>query len=146
MALGCFFNSVSNLMLKYALTEIGVWDGFFWPRLGVFAGAGAMLIVPVVRQRMWQRLSRIGRDTYAMIAGNEGVALAAVYALTLAYGVGPLTLVSPINATQALFTMFFVWGVNRIRPNTVPDKTDRRRLAIRLLPFGMILLGVYLLR
>lgn len=145
MVVGCFVNSISQLMLKYALEEISVWGGFFWPRLGVFAGALALLTLPSIRKRLWSAVRGIGWRVNLLIMGSEGTALGAVYTMTLAYDRGPLTLVSASSGAQPLFIMLFVWLVNRIRADTVPDKTDRRLLAIRLLPLGMIALGVYLL-
>lgn len=145
MVAGCFVNSVSQLMLKYALQETSDWDGFFWPRLGVFAGALAMLLVPSHRRRLRSSLREIGPGTYSLILGNEGLALFAVFLLTLAYDRGLLTLVSASSAVQPLFIIALVWVVNRVKPGLVPDRTDRRVLAVRLLPLGMIILGVYLL-
>lgn len=145
MVAGCFINSISQLMLKYALKEISDWDGFFWPRLGVFLGAVVMLLLPTIRKRLLSTLREIRKGDYLLIVGNEGAALGAVFALTLAYAQGPLTLVSASSAIQPLFIMLFVWCVNRIKPDTVPDEADRRLIILRLLPLGMIGLGVYLL-
>jgi hypothetical protein len=39
MVMACFVRSLSDLSLKYGLTDLNGWDGFFWPRLGIFAVA-----------------------------------------------------------------------------------------------------------
>ncbi len=145
MVVGSFVSSMSQLMLKHALEEISASDGFFWPRLGVFAGTSAMLALPSIRKRLWSAVRRIGRQVNLLIMCSEVMALVAVYVMTLAYSRGPLTLVSASGAVQPLFATLFMWLVNRIRAGTVPDRADRRLLALRLLPLGMIALGLHLL-
>lgn len=145
MLAGCFFNSISQLMLKSSLQEIRTLDGFFWPRIGVFLGGVILIMAPSRRRALGSAFRGMDRRVYGLIAGNEVIALAAVLAMTLAYGEGPLTLVTASSATQPLFVIFFVWLVNRLRPGTVPDRTDRRLFAVRLLPLTMIGIGVYLL-
>jgi transporter family protein len=145
MVVACFIYSLNSFMLKFALEEISVWDGFFWPRMGVFAGALALLLLPSVRRQLSTALRNIGWRVNVLIMGSEGAALVAVYAMTLAFDRGPLTLVSASSATQPIFIMLFVWIVNRIRSDTIPDRTDRRLAIVRLLPLGLIAIGVYLL-
>jgi drug/metabolite transporter (DMT)-like permease len=145
MLLGCIFSSVSQLLLKLALDDISVENGFFWPRLGVFGGALVILVFPSIRQQLRVSVRGIGVQTNVLILVSEIFALGAVYALTLAFDRGPLALVSTVPATQILFIMFFVWTVNRIQTGTIPDVTDPSVFVKRLMLVSMIICGVYLL-
>jgi hypothetical protein len=90
-------------------------------------------------------IKNIGWRVNLLIMGSEATALGGTFAITLAYALGPLTLVSATRSTQPLFVMLLVWVVNSIRQGVVPDRADRRLWVLRLLPMIMIVGGVYLL-
>lgn len=146
MILACFVRSLSDLLLKSALEKVSVADGFFWPRIGIFAGACVPLGFAFVRKRLWLTIKQIGIRANLLIMGSEGAALLGTGAFTLAYAMGPLTLVSASSSVQPLLIVLLVWLLNWLHPNTIPDNTDRRSFLIRVLPFLMTIIGVYLLQ
>jgi drug/metabolite transporter (DMT)-like permease len=143
MVLACFVRSLSDLLLKYPLAEISVWEGFVWPRLGIFAGALTVLAFGSRRQRLWPVIKQLGWRVNLLIMGNEVAALGATLALTLAYEYGPLTLVSATGSTQPLFILLLVWLVNSISKGAIPDHTNRQVILLRLLSLLMITFGAY---
>lgn len=109
--------------------------------VGIFAGALVVLAFGTMRQQLWITIKRLGRRMNLLIMGSEVTTLGG----PLAYDRGPLTLVSASGSTQPLFIVLFVWGVNLIRQSTVPDRTNLRLCAVRLLPLFMLIFGAYLL-
>jgi drug/metabolite transporter (DMT)-like permease len=141
----CFVRSLSDLLLKCPLQEISAWDGFFWPRLGIFSAASAILVFGSTRRQLWEALQQMGWRVNLLIGGSETTALVGILAITLAYAVGPLALVSASSATQPLFILLLVWLLNRLKPGLVPNRADRRPLVNRFVPLLLIIAGVYLL-
>lgn len=146
MVAACLVRSLSDLLLKYPLQEINAWDGFFWPRLGIFIGALAILASGSMRRQLWSALRQMSWRINLLIGGSEATALAGVLAITLAYAYGgPLALVSASSSTQPLFILLLVWLLNRIKPGMVSDRADRCLLTHRFIPLLLIIVGVYLL-
>jgi hypothetical protein len=143
MVAACLVRSLSDLLLKYPLQEISARDGFFWPRLGIFIGALAILACGSTRRQLWIALRQMNWRINLLIGSSEATALVGVLAITLAYAYGPLTLVSASSATQPLFILLLVWLLNKIKPGMVPDRTDRCLLTHRFIPLLLIIVGVY---
>jgi transporter family protein len=145
MVVACFVRSLSDLSLKYALTELNDWDAFFWPRLGIFAGAVVVVLVGPGPQRLVTAVKEIGWPINLLIMGNEVACLGATLANTLAYARGPLTLVAAAGSVQPLFILLLVATVNMVKRGLIPEQTGWRLGALRLPPLGMIISGTYLL-
>jgi uncharacterized membrane protein len=145
MVAACLVRSLSDLFLKYPLQEISPQDGFFWPRLGIFIGALAIVACGSTRHQLRVALRQMSWRINLLIGGSEATALVGVLAITLAYQHGPLGLVSASGATQPLFILLLVWLLNRIKPGMVPDRTNRCLLTNRFIPLLLIIGGVYLL-
>ncbi|MCL4299197.1 MAG: EamA family transporter [Anaerolineae bacterium] len=143
MVAACLVRSLSDLLLKYPLQEINAWDGFFWPRLGIFIGVLAILACGSTRRQLWLALRQMNWRINLLIGSSETIALVGVLAITLAYEYGPLALVSASSATQPLFILLLVGLLHRIKPGMVPDSRDRCLLANRLMPLLLIIGGVY---
>lgn len=145
MVLACFVRSLSDLSLKYALAELSGWDGFFWPRLGLFAGAVVVVLVGPGPGKLVTTIKGMGWPTNLLIMGNEVIALGATLANTLAYARGPLTLVAAAGSVQPLLILLLVATVNAVRRDLVPEQTNWRLGALRLPCLCLIISGAYLL-
>lgn len=145
MIAACFVRSLSDLMLKYALTELTSWDGFFWPRWGIFAGTLVILVFHPGRQQWSVAIKTIGLRVNLLILVSEIIALGGTLAITLAYDRGPLTLVSASSSIQPLFILLFIWAVNLIKQGTIPERATLKQCIPRLLPLLVIIFGAYLL-
>jgi transporter family protein len=145
MVVACFVRSLSDLSLKYALTELGEWDGFFWPRLGIFAGAIVVVMAGPGLPRLVTTIKGMGWQPNLLIMGNEAISLGATLAYTLACARGPLTLVTATGSIQPLLILLFVVAVNALKRGLVPEQVNWRLDALRLPSLGLIILGAYLL-
>jgi hypothetical protein len=145
MVIACFVRSLSDLSLKYALAELGDWDGFFWPRLGIFVGAIVVVLVGPGLPRLVTTIKGMGWQPNLLIMGNEFISLGATLANTLAYARGPLTLVTATGSVQPLLILLFVAVVNVIRRGLVPEQANWRMDALRLPSLALIIFGAYLL-
>ena len=145
MVLACFVRSLSDLSLKYALTELHEWDAFFWPRLGLFAGAVVVGLARLGPGQVATTIKRIGWQLNLLIMGNEAISLAATLANTLAYARGPLTLVAAAGSVQPLLILLLVATVNAVKRSLVPEQTDWRLGVLRLPCLGLMITGAYLL-
>lgn len=145
MVIACFVRSLSDLSLKYALTELNDWDGFFWLRLGIFAGAVVMVLVGPGSERLLTTIKGMGWPINLLVMGNEGICLGATLANTLAYARGPLTLVAAAGSVQPLLILLLVAVANIIRRGLVPEQANWRLGVLRLPCLGLIISGAYLL-
>jgi transporter family protein len=145
MVLACLVRSLSDLSLKYTLTELDGWDGFFWPRLGLFAGAVVIALVGLGPGQLATTIKRIGWPTNLLIMGNEAISLGAILANTLAYARGPLTLVAAAGSVQPLLILLLVAAVNLVKRGLVPEQANWRLGILRLPCLCLMISGAYLL-
>jgi bacterial/archaeal transporter family protein len=145
MVVACFVRSLSDLTLKYTLTELSGWDGFFWPRLGIFAGAVVVVLVGPGPGRLVTTIKGMGWPANLLIMGNEVISLGATLANTLAYTRGPLTLVAATGSVQPLLILLLVTAANIVRRGLVPEQANWRLGALRLPSVCLIISGAYLL-
>src|SRR5688572_15558856 len=71
MLAACFIRSLSDLLLKCALMNLGSWDGFFWSRLGFFIGALGVLAFMSSRQQVVAAVKTTGWRTNLLIMASE---------------------------------------------------------------------------
>lgn len=145
MIMACFVRSLSDLSLKYALNELSGWNGFFWPRLGIFVGAVVVVLIGPGPQRLVTTIKGLGWPTNLVIMSNEVISLGATLANTLAYARGPLTLVAAAGSVQPVLIVLFVAAANVIRRGLVPEQANWRLGALRLPSLCLIISGAYLL-
>jgi drug/metabolite transporter (DMT)-like permease len=145
MVAACVIHSLSDLLLKYPLAELNTWSGFFWPRVGIFAAALVAVACCSIYRRLWPALKNMGWGINGLILGSEAVALAGILAITLAYDLGPLTLISALGSTQPLFILLLIGAINWIKKEAIPGRANCNLFLMRLLPMSLIISGVYLL-
>jgi drug/metabolite transporter (DMT)-like permease len=140
-----FLRSISDLCLKYTLTEMAFWDAFALSRSTLVIFALSLLLVPMIRKEIFKPFKQHGIKIVGIAGAIETFAVSNLMLVTLAYSLGPLALVSATQSTMPLFVVVYSVIALRVFPDfvTLRDKTWGATVKV-LLCIG-IALGVYLL-
>jgi drug/metabolite transporter (DMT)-like permease len=140
-----FARSISDLCLKFALTEMEYWDAFALSRSGLILFAVALLLVPLIRKEIFKPFKQHGIKIVGIAGAIETFAVINLMLVTLAFSLGPLTLVSATQSTAPLFIVIYAFIFNRLKPGFVPLRDNTWGTPVKALLCLGITLGVYLL-
>jgi uncharacterized membrane protein len=142
---GAFLRSLSDLFLKFALTDLPFWDAFALSRLGMILPALSFLFRTSINIEVRRPIVENGWKVIALVGGLEIVALVNMLLLTAAFATGPFALVSTTQSLAPLFIVLLTGLVNTVFVGLVPVRDTSLKTWHKLfLGFGC-LVGVYLL-
>jgi uncharacterized membrane protein len=142
---GAVFRSLGDLFVKVTLSTEDYWNTFGLSRAVLVPITALLLAHREHRQLIGQTLRTRGTVLLPSIAALELLAVVPLLLSTVAYGRGPLALVSAVRYTTPIFVLGLTFMLNRLWPDLVPDRPGNhllRRLALTV----AILAGVMMLR
>lgn len=132
-----------SLATGYLLRFADFWTVFGLSRLGLFLGT-----IPVFlkhRRAIKSELSgRRGLKVAALMAGNEGLALAGSLFFTLAASRGPISLVTTLASTQPLFVFVLSLILGVVAPRVFREDVGLPTLALKLGALAAMFAGMIL--
>lgn len=129
--------AVSSVAEKATYDHLPFWGGFGWLSLGA---AAAALILTAASPRARRELRSAARDRLvALYVGNEGLDLAAVYAVNLATSLAPVSLVHAVGGAQPVFILLIERFLPR-RTGSTRAEWLRTAVAAALAVVGLSLL------
>ena len=140
-----FIRSISDLCLKFALTEMDYWDAFALSRSGLIICAIALLLVPMIRKEIFKPFKQHGYKIVGIAGVIETFAVINLMLVTLAFSLGPLAFVSATQSTAPFFIVTYGFIINRLKPGFVPLRDNTWGTPMKALFCLGIALGVYLL-
>jgi uncharacterized membrane protein len=137
--------SLSDLFLKYSLTEMEYWDAFSLSRSGLIIGAMVLFSVPAIRRQIVSPIEQHGWKIIGISGVVETLAVFNLMLLTLAFSLGPLALVSATQSAVPIFILIYSVIINRVSPGFAPVRDNTWTMPVKMiLSFGLVV-GVFLL-
>lgn len=140
-----FIRSISDLSLKFALTEMEYWDAFALSRSMLAIFALALLLVPKIRIEIFKPVRQHGLKLIGIAGLIETFAVLNLMLVTLAFSLGPLALVSATQSTLPLFIIIYAVIANRIKRDFMPIQNRFWKTREKIFLSIGIVFGVYLL-
>jgi drug/metabolite transporter (DMT)-like permease len=143
---GALLRSLSDLFIKVTLTEQDYWNTFGLSRAVLLPISIVTLLHPIYRKSIGHSVRVNGLRIIPGIALLEVVAMVPQLLGVIAYGLGPLALVSTIIYSTPFFVLIFTQVLNTLRPGLVPVKTGAQSLGRQAVLILGVMVGVILLR
>jgi uncharacterized membrane protein len=141
--------AISVALLKYVYTQEGFLNGFFWSRLGSFAGGITLLLTGTHRRVFFhgwrfsisgkQRLVTVG----AVLANKVSATLGAVL-VSYAIFLGPLVFVQALSGVQFAFVFLLGLGLSWKYPQVYGESMLKREWMQKTIAIILITLGIVL--
>jgi drug/metabolite transporter (DMT)-like permease len=143
-----FFYMPYYILKKAALLHgLSVGTVFFWLLIGreLLAFSGAF-VVPRLRNRAFALVKRVGFKFYLGAGLVILTFFLGEYFGTLAYKLGPVSLVAIVGNTQLFMVILFAWACQRFVPAYAPKELlDTHTVRIKLASFILVFAGLALL-
>ena len=144
--MGALLRSLSDLFIKMTLNDQDYWNTFGLSRAVLLPISIATLFLPGYRKIIFGSVRLNGLRVIPGIGLLEVVAMIPQLLAVIAYGLGPLGLVSTIIYSTPFFVLVFTRVLNVVRPGLVPVKAGAQSLARQMVLIAGVLVGVLLLR
>ncbi len=140
----CF--AVSAVMSKQVFDDQGFVSGFVWSRIGGFAFALLILLMPKERKAVFnQPKQKSGSRTFFIfIVGQIAGALGFVL-INYAISVGPVSLVNATQGAQYGFLLLMIIALSKKFPKALSEKLSGAVLAQKIIAIALITIGIGLI-
>lgn len=138
--------AVHLVLAKFVYSTESYWNGFFWIYLGSFAGAGLLLLLPNSLKHLRAQVAALSKGGAALMVCAVALAFLADMAFLFAIKTGPVSLVSVIGSTQAVFVFVMAVFISKYFPSVIKEPIDRKTLLTKAVAISLVIAGLYLMR
>jgi drug/metabolite transporter (DMT)-like permease len=143
---GALLRSLSDLFIKITLIDQDYWNTFGLSRAVLLPISLATLIHPGYRHAIFGSVRINGFRVVPGVALLEIFAMIPQLLAVIAYGLGPLGLVSTVIYSTPFFVLILTQLLNVVRPGFVPVKSGGASLGRQMALITGVLIGVVMLR
>lgn len=144
--MGALFRSLSDLFVKITLSDQDYWNTFGLSRAALLPISIATLLHPGSRKHILESVRINGPRVVPGTAALEIFAIVPQVLSVIAYGLGPLALVSTLLYSTPFFVLIVTRLLNLVRPGLVPVKAGAHSFGRQLTLIAGVLVGVIMLR
>ncbi|MBI4010026.1 MAG: DMT family transporter [Candidatus Aenigmarchaeota archaeon] len=144
MLFSSFLVSVTDVLMKFALSTGVFWETFFIFYLGISLSQLSLFAFPSVRKHFSKAFSR--KQNFILILFLSGLMGFIGYTLfNNALLSGPVTLVSVFVSFQSLFVLLLAAFLSSKYPLIIKETIDAKTIGIKLIAIGLMAFGLFLL-
>ncbi|MEK7520214.1 MAG: DMT family transporter [Patescibacteria group bacterium] len=145
-AAAAFFAALSYFLAKIVYTESDFISGFVLGRVGTFAAACAMLLVPALRSAIFSATKAAARQSIILVGANKALASLAFIAIHYAIFLGNVTLVQALAGVQYVFLVLILTLISWKLPAIFHERAGfgaiaRKTFATLVIGFGIFILA-----
>lgn len=138
--------SVMTLLVDYGLTKISFWDYLLLDTLGSALAGLPLLLVPSVREQVFDGLSTAGIRKYIWFTGNNLLDFLGQMSIKKALALAPSAgLVTVIMQVQSFYAIVIGILLTLFLPNLIKEDITRSTLIRKLTGALIMFSGVYIL-
>ncbi len=145
LAISILFSAAYAVTIKYLLDYAGAFTVFSYSRFGAVL-AMAVIVAVVGKRTLAAEAAAAGPRTAKIVAALAVASMAAFLLITIAAETGPITAVSAILSTQALFVLVFAVLIRLTYPAALDEELSRTTLMQKVLGTLLMLIGVALVK
>lgn len=146
-----FIVAIAYLMFKHISNSESFITWYIWTRVGVFAGALALLFVPTWKKNIFNSFSSAKKNkthaakTGGIFIGNKIIGGTSTLLLTYAIKLGSVTLINSLVSLQYVFVLAIVAILSRTRAHIFQEKLLFWDWAQKIAAIGIIAVGMFLI-
>lgn len=135
----------STVFLKKLFIQTSFWNGFFWSRLAIAAGAMLFLLKPSNLSLIRQNLKTASRSVKTAVVANKILAGLASLLILLAVKLGEVSLVNALTGLQFAFLLFLTILLTKKFPRFFYETQHYHALTRKIAATIIIIIGLVVL-
>lgn len=140
-----FFWAISGVLMKFALNANSFSKILSYESWGIGLGALTIyFIMGSVRKAFKKSIKTVTKRALKVIILNELLYVSAKSFTFLAFSLGTVTLVSVLENTQALYSIFLGVILTKLFPSVFREQISKKDLAKKMVASSLFLLGIFL--
>lgn len=145
--LAILFGASSLVLTKYVFTQQGFISGFIWTRVGSFLTALSFLILPNLRQSIFEAGRQAKSGISLLLVSNKALAGVASVLINFSISLGSVSLINAMQGIQYAFLLVLTLILSKKFPQILQEKITKsiliqKILAILLIGAGLVILAV----
>ncbi|MGE5404287.1 MAG: DMT family transporter [Candidatus Saccharibacteria bacterium] len=137
--------AVSSVLFKIASPSGSVAGAIAYQNLGFALGGIVFLVLPQLGERVFRLCRSTRMLSLILLFLDTGLFLVGKVCSAYAISRGPVSLVSAVGSTQAIFAILFGWIFGTVAPAIFKENIARRRLLLELIMASAMVLGLWLI-
>ena len=134
------FISMAYPIDKWILGSMDKWEYIAHNFLGASVG-----FLFLLKQKYRRSFLELAKGSWHLVLGSNLIGAGFDALLIYAISLGPISLISPLLQTQAMFLLFYTIFLTRFFPKILKEEVEVRVTGIKLAAILIILAGVYLI-
>lgn len=143
LAVSSILWAISDIMTKYALEYISVWNMYWISHLILPLAFFSISFRPSVFREIMNFQKR--NSSVIMLALNETMAVTALILFYLSMQRGPVSLVSAIYSSRTLFVFLYAVVISRFSHLLLEERSSRGTLLLRFVAISLIVVGIVII-
>lgn len=142
------FFSLYFVFAKYIFENQEFLSGFVWTRIGVFAAAILLLVIPDNRKIIFNTTKKITSGAGGLFVFNKAMAGTATLAINYAIKQAPSSSAAIVNALEGIkyiFILILTFFLSKKMPHIIEEQISISALAQKIFAISFIFIGIFIL-
>ena len=125
------------VLMKSVIDAQGFIPIFTGMEFGIFAGTFSLMTIGKYRKEV----AKARKKTFLLLFFGSMFGVSGLLSIMIALSMGPASLISAIEQTQALFLLFYVIILTHLKPHIIKEDITKGSLAIKIAAILMMIVG-----
>ena len=139
-----FLIAFYGVLIKYLLGFLDYWSLLFWVNIGGMLGGFLFLSFPKMRKNFLSDIKKLGKKGLAFRYLGTSTYYGGIIPYYMALSIGPISLISGINAIQPFFVLLYATIISLFIPKILKEKIDKSIIFLKIIAIFIIVLGTWL--
>lgn len=140
-----FIWSITQVMDKFVVDNIGYWSLYFWTAFGVSSTSLPFFFIKKIRTNFVNSLKETWRKTLSTMIIVESFAIIATVSYYNAISLGPVSMVSAIGSIQPFLIFVYTIFLSIFMPKILKEELSSYNILTKSLAVVFVLVGTWLL-
>lgn len=142
------FFALYFVFAKYIFENQQFVSGFVWTRIGIFAAAILLLVIPQNRRIIFDTTKKISTGAGGLFVLNKTMAGTATFAINYAIKTAPSSataIVSALEGIKYVFILIITYFLSKKMPSIIEEQTYTSALIQKIFAIVLIFIGIFIL-
>lgn len=142
------FFALYFVFAKYVFENQQFVSGFVWTRIGIFAAAVLLLLIPGNRRIIFDTTKKINVGAGGLFVFNKAMAGTATFAINYAIKTAPSSATAIVNALEGIkyvFILILTYFLSKKMPSIIEEQTYVSALVQKISAIVLIFIGIFIL-
>lgn len=136
------FLSIHSILIKYVLSDLSIWNVFFWSNVGTFFAVP--FIIPFYYNNVKNTIKKNKKAVFYLGISSVGSLIAGLL-IIFALSYGHVSLVTTVESTQPILTLLMAMLVSVFAPKILKEELKGSSVLVKLVAISMGVVGIILL-